>query len=209
VDAAHRGNAYGLANAVKTHSPLFYLHVRLNPGARFGLPQGHSERAIVLPGGNIVPDIEANVSQSMSHGSNASYYSSPALVLALQPSGEIAWHKTLYKYQVQPLNSDLLGHVLLTSNNTLYMMYNDNLENFTFPADIDRKMNGLLKNSTYVATVAIDEKGVAKKQYHITKSPKDESHFFPAELRTIAPDFYHLTFHTSKGSMYATLKTSP
>lgn len=47
------GSAYGLSNAVKTHSPLFYLHVRLDPGARFGLPQGHSERAIYIAKGSV------------------------------------------------------------------------------------------------------------------------------------------------------------
>src|SRR6476620_7342593 len=38
------GNAYGLNNDVKTHSPLFYLHVILKQGAIFGLPKEHSER---------------------------------------------------------------------------------------------------------------------------------------------------------------------
>ncbi|MBN8652672.1 MAG: pirin family protein [Cytophagales bacterium] len=47
------GDAYGLSNKVKTHSPLFYLHVVLEPGARFGLPQGYSERAIYLAKGSV------------------------------------------------------------------------------------------------------------------------------------------------------------
>jgi redox-sensitive bicupin YhaK (pirin superfamily) len=47
------GDAYGLTNQVKTHSPLFYLHVVLEPGARFGLPQGYSERAIYLAKGSV------------------------------------------------------------------------------------------------------------------------------------------------------------
>ncbi|HRG11565.1 MAG TPA: pirin family protein [Cyclobacteriaceae bacterium] len=47
------GDAYGLTNKVKTHSPLFYLHVVLDPGARFGLPQGYSERAIYLAKGSV------------------------------------------------------------------------------------------------------------------------------------------------------------
>src|SRR5690606_15785093 len=38
------GEAYGLKSHVKTHSPLFYVHVVLAQGARFGPPQGHSER---------------------------------------------------------------------------------------------------------------------------------------------------------------------
>jgi redox-sensitive bicupin YhaK (pirin superfamily) len=42
------GNAYGLSNDVRTNSSLFYLHVVLQPGARFGLPQKHSERDFTL-----------------------------------------------------------------------------------------------------------------------------------------------------------------
>ena len=47
------GNAYGLKNEVKTHSPLFYLHVVLNKGARFGLPKEHSERGLYIAKGSI------------------------------------------------------------------------------------------------------------------------------------------------------------
>lgn len=47
------GDAYGLSNDVQTHSPLFYLHVKLEKGARFGLPEKHSERAIYLVKGTL------------------------------------------------------------------------------------------------------------------------------------------------------------
>jgi len=47
------GDAYGLNNTVKTHSPLFYLHVVLEAGAHFGLPVGHSERAIYVAKGSV------------------------------------------------------------------------------------------------------------------------------------------------------------
>ena len=47
------GNAYGLGNEVKTHSPLFYLHVVLQPGAHFGLPAGHEERGIYIAKGSL------------------------------------------------------------------------------------------------------------------------------------------------------------
>src|SRR6476620_1533754 len=42
------GHAFGLKSNVKTHSPLFYLHVVLEKGARFGLPKEHSERGIYI-----------------------------------------------------------------------------------------------------------------------------------------------------------------
>lgn len=47
------GNAFGLSNSVKTRSPLFYLHVELQPRARFGLPREHKERAIYVVKGSV------------------------------------------------------------------------------------------------------------------------------------------------------------
>jgi redox-sensitive bicupin YhaK (pirin superfamily) len=47
------GEAFGLKNNVKTLSPLFYLHVILETGARFDLPTGHSERAIYIAKGSV------------------------------------------------------------------------------------------------------------------------------------------------------------
>ncbi|WP_205500363.1 pirin family protein [Rufibacter psychrotolerans] len=47
------GNAFGLRNQVKTHSPLFYLHVILDQDARFGLPQEHAERGIYIAKGSL------------------------------------------------------------------------------------------------------------------------------------------------------------
>ena len=45
------GNAFGLRNDVRTHSPLMYLHVVLQAGARFGLPKEHPERAVYIAKG--------------------------------------------------------------------------------------------------------------------------------------------------------------
>ncbi|MDY0081578.1 MAG: pirin family protein [Ignavibacteriaceae bacterium] len=47
------GNAYGLKSDVKTHSPLFYLHIKLERNASFNLPSEHSERAIYIAKGSI------------------------------------------------------------------------------------------------------------------------------------------------------------
>ena len=47
------GQAFGLSNSVKTHSPLFYAHVVLQPGARFGLPIGYPERGAYVAKGSI------------------------------------------------------------------------------------------------------------------------------------------------------------
>ncbi|HEX8327063.1 MAG TPA: pirin family protein [Hymenobacter sp.] len=47
------GDAFGLKNDVKTHSPLFYLHVVLQAGARFGLPRGYPERGAYVAKGRV------------------------------------------------------------------------------------------------------------------------------------------------------------
>lgn len=47
------GSAYGLQSSVQTHSSLFYLHVVLSQGARFGLPGEHSERGIYIAKGSV------------------------------------------------------------------------------------------------------------------------------------------------------------
>jgi redox-sensitive bicupin YhaK (pirin superfamily) len=47
------GNAYGLKNDVNTNSPLFYLHVTLQPNVRFGLPKEHAERGFYIVKGSV------------------------------------------------------------------------------------------------------------------------------------------------------------
>ena len=47
------GNAFGLKNDVKTLSPLFYLHVVLQTGTRFGIPKEHTERGLYIAKGSV------------------------------------------------------------------------------------------------------------------------------------------------------------
>jgi redox-sensitive bicupin YhaK (pirin superfamily) len=47
------GNAFGLRNNVKIHSPLFYIHATIEKGAKLGLPQEHAERAIYIAKGQL------------------------------------------------------------------------------------------------------------------------------------------------------------
>ncbi len=48
------GNAFGLKNDVKTHSPLFYLHVELDKQAQIGIPKAYEERAVYVVKGRIL-----------------------------------------------------------------------------------------------------------------------------------------------------------
>ncbi len=47
------GSAYGLQSSVNTNSPLCYLHVVLQEGAPFALPDEHSERGFYIVKGSI------------------------------------------------------------------------------------------------------------------------------------------------------------
>ncbi len=53
------GRAYGLQAAVKTHSPLFYLHIALERSARVDLPREYPERAAYLVTGTVRADGQA------------------------------------------------------------------------------------------------------------------------------------------------------
>ncbi|MFW7341453.1 pirin family protein [Pollutimonas sp. H1-120] len=47
------GSAYGVQSPAKVHSPLFYLHAELKPGARLELPSGYAERAAYVAQGRV------------------------------------------------------------------------------------------------------------------------------------------------------------
>src|SRR5262245_20169438 len=47
------GSAFGLTAGVTTHSPLFYAHWELAPGARAAPPSNYSERALYVAAGEV------------------------------------------------------------------------------------------------------------------------------------------------------------
>jgi redox-sensitive bicupin YhaK (pirin superfamily) len=50
------GSAFGATAGVRTHSPMFYLHWEMQPGAKAALPTGHSERAAFVARGTVDAD---------------------------------------------------------------------------------------------------------------------------------------------------------
>ena len=76
------GEAFGLRAAVKTHSPLFYAHITLAPGARIALPREHSERAVFLVSGAVEVDGSPIAAAQMAVFDKAA----EAVVLATQSS---------------------------------------------------------------------------------------------------------------------------
>jgi len=94
------GEAFGLKAAVAIHSPLFYLHWELAPGARVQLPDGYSERAAYVAAGSVACDGASFTAGQMlvfARGSPAILVAlAPAIVMALggEPLGErfIDWN---------------------------------------------------------------------------------------------------------------------
>lgn len=94
------GEAFGLRAAVKTHSPLFYLHVVLQPGARIALPQEYEERAVYVVSGVVEVDGRALTAPQMAvfgKGAEALLHATTSSVLMLlggAPVGErfIEWN---------------------------------------------------------------------------------------------------------------------
>lgn len=50
------GSAYGLTAGAKTHSPLFYAHLDMAPGAIAEIPGGHKARALYIAAGAVELD---------------------------------------------------------------------------------------------------------------------------------------------------------
>lgn len=94
------GEAFGLRAAVKTHSPLFYVHVALEPGARLALPREYAERAAYVVSGEVESAggvVAANRMGVFAAGSEAVIQATAPSVLMLlggEPVGErfIEWN---------------------------------------------------------------------------------------------------------------------
>ncbi|WP_299990879.1 pirin family protein [uncultured Pontibacter sp.] len=138
------GDAYGLRNGVKTHSPLFYLHVVLEKGARFGLPKEHSERGVYVAKGSIeVSHKTYSVGQMLVFNKGADpmiVAKEPTTLMLLggEPVGEryIWWNfVSSRKERIEQAKADWKeGRILLPPT--------DNLEYVPLPADRSKPAGG-------------------------------------------------------------------
>ncbi len=77
------GETMGMKAGVNTFSPLHYLHLELEPGARFQTPIDHSESAVYVAHGLI----EIDDSKPLGHGQMAVLSKgAPSIIHALQPT---------------------------------------------------------------------------------------------------------------------------
>jgi redox-sensitive bicupin YhaK (pirin superfamily) len=93
------GSAYGLTAGAKTHSPLFYAHLEMAPGATAEIPTRHKERALYVASGAVEMDgMHFEPGRMLVLGSNASRVrateQSKVMVLGGEPVGErfIYWN---------------------------------------------------------------------------------------------------------------------
>lgn len=93
------GSAYGLTAGVKTHSPLFYAHLDMAPGAIAEIPADYTERALYIASGAVEMDgtrYEAGRMLVLGAGASAvrAQDQSTVMVLGGEPVGErfIHWN---------------------------------------------------------------------------------------------------------------------
>ncbi|SAH92969.1 pirin-like protein [Bordetella ansorpii] len=87
------GSAYGLTAGAKTHSPLFYAHLDMAPGATAEIPGGHKERALYIATGAVELDgVRYEDGRMLVLGPTASHVRalarSTVMVLGGEPLGE-------------------------------------------------------------------------------------------------------------------------
>jgi redox-sensitive bicupin YhaK (pirin superfamily) len=86
------GSAYGLTSGVATHSPQFYVHLDMEPGATAEIPGGHRERAVYIATGAI-------------ELRDATYSAGRMLVLGDRP----AWIRAVERSSVMLLGGEPVG----------------------------------------------------------------------------------------------------
>ncbi len=159
------------------------------------------ENIAQLENGNIVFSVDGGLISSGKYASSA--WGPAAYVVAINPSGIEQWNTMINKYQVTPYSSALIGHTFFTSGNKVYLMYNDNPDNFDL-SPTERQKENLLKKKMYVCTVEIDEAGKAKKLKVVTTKREEISWFHPGSLTRIEKGLYHFQFYVGETFKYAT-----
>jgi redox-sensitive bicupin YhaK (pirin superfamily) len=94
------GEVFGVRSRVTVHSPLFYAHVTLEPGARLSLPHQYAERAAYLVSGEVrangdpLPQGQMLVLDGNTPGELRATAASVIMLLGGEPLGErfIEWN---------------------------------------------------------------------------------------------------------------------
>jgi len=91
------GSAYGLTAGVQTHSPLFYAHLELVPGATAEIPAGYPERALYVAKGAVEMDGRRfDAGQMLVLGAHASHVRAAELATVMALGGEPVGERFLF-----------------------------------------------------------------------------------------------------------------
>jgi redox-sensitive bicupin YhaK (pirin superfamily) len=87
------GSAYGLTAGARTHSPLFYAHLEMEPGAVAEVPDEHGERALYIAAGAVeMHGEDYGAGRMLVLGAGSSHFRarqhSTVMVLGGEPIGE-------------------------------------------------------------------------------------------------------------------------
>lgn len=169
-------------------------------------PRGLSVTDVVqMSNGNIVLGMEGDRSFGMQHISN--FYSTPMYVVAIDKSGVEKWNTTIEKDQAQAADPGMLGHILFYKGDKVYVVYNDNTDNFDLPPTGKQK-ESLLKNKTYVATAEIDNTGKTRKLYPVSTDKKEVCSLLMYQQHTIDNNLFQFMFKVGRTYQFATLQAN-
>ena len=163
------------------------------------------QQMLQLPNGNFVLSIEGGLVKNMKY--TASVYFSSAYVVCLDSQGKELWNSTIEKHQVQSTGSDLVGHRLFNKGNQVFLIYNDNPDNYALqPTEMPKE--NLLKNKSYVAVIKFDENGKPSKSTPLNQTPKQVTAIFPSDINRIERDTIHFVIKRGDKFHFATLSLS-
>lgn len=91
------GSAYGVTAGTATHSPQFYAHLDMEPGATAEIPTGHAERAMYIATGAVELDgVTYGAGKMLVLGKGASWLRAVELSAVMVLGGEPVGERFLY-----------------------------------------------------------------------------------------------------------------
>lgn len=154
--------------------------------------------------GGITFSIEGGMTMvNKQYGWKTWIYSALGLI-SLGKDGSEQWNTAIEKEQVQGDTDTYVGHNLFSRGSKVYVLYNDNPDNFDLPPTVKPKDRNLHKK-IYVCLAEIDETGKAKKLKPLTKDRKQFSALEIDGTRKIKENLYQVLLKVDDKYHFATL----
>jgi hypothetical protein len=112
----------------------------------------------VLPNNSIVATVENNFLHITPHGNVGAAQSSTMQAISFGTDGKVKWTVQIIKRQASPYTSST-GHLLLTTGNTVIVLYNDSVSNYRYGPESKKGPGYTGKGPALVVAAEIDENG--------------------------------------------------